>query len=170
MSVFLPNLMLKDVTEIDEALMKRYNIKALILDVDNTLTTHGSQAVQQAVLDWLALMKKKNVQLMIVSNNTNERIKPFAEKLGIEYVAMGCKPMTRGFTLAQRKFGIDKKQIAVIGDQIYTDIVGGNLKGCFTILVTPFQLEKNRFFKLKRWLEAGHIKRYKQRISREGNK
>lgn len=160
MSLFIPNLILKDVTCIDNALLKQYNIKALVLDVDNTLTTHGSQEVEQKVLDWLEKMKNDNIPLMIVSNNTHDRIKPFAERLGIEYVAMGCKPMTRGFTLAQRRFNVPKQQMAVIGDQIYTDIMGGNIKGCFTILVSPFKLENKTFFKIKRYFEQRHINRY----------
>lgn len=163
MSVFIPNLILKDVTCIDVELLNKYNIKALVLDVDNTLTTHGSQEIEKKVLDWLEMMKSKNIPLMIVSNNTEDRIKPFAKRLGIEYVAMGLKPMTRGFTIAQKRFAVPKRQIAVIGDQIYTDIVGGNMKGCFTILVSPFKLEETTFFKIKRFLENRHIKRYHKR-------
>lgn len=160
MALFLPNLILKDVTEVNPSLMEKYKIKALILDVDNTLTTHGSQHIQSEVLDWLSQMKKLGIPMMIVSNNTKERIHPFASRLGLDYVAMGCKPLTYGFSRAQKRFGFASNQIAVIGDQIYTDIVGGNLKGCFTILVSPFQLENNAFFKIKRKLEQGHIKCY----------
>ncbi len=160
MPLFIPNLILKDVTFIDKALLEQYHIKALVLDVDNTLTTHGSQEIKQGILDWLEKMKNENIPLMIVSNNTHDRIKPFAERLGIDFVAMGCKPMTRGFTIAQKRFGFPKHQIAVIGDQIYTDILGGNLKGCFTILVTPFELEEKLLFKIKRFLEKRHINRY----------
>lgn len=167
MSVFIPNIILTDVTMITLDMLKEHNIKGIILDVDNTLTTHGSQEIKAHISDWLELMKQNDIQLIIVSNNTYERIEPFANNLKLDFVAMGCKPLTHGFTKAQRKLGLSKKEIAVVGDQIYTDIVGGNLKGFFTILVTPFELESGKFFKLKRSLESIHIKRYNKRKSKE---
>ncbi|WMJ23673.1 YqeG family HAD IIIA-type phosphatase [Paludicola sp. MB14-C6] len=167
MSVFIPNLILPDVTSIDIPLLNQYNIKGIILDVDNTLTTHGSQEIKAHISDWLDVMKGNNIKLIIVSNNTFERIEPFANNLKLDFVAMGCKPLTSGFTKAQKKLGLPRNEIAVVGDQIYTDIVGGNLKRFFTILVTPFELEDGKFFKLKRMLESRHIKRYNKRKSKE---
>lgn len=168
MSVFLPNLILKDVTHIDIPLLKKYNVKGIILDVDNTLTIHGSQDVDIKIKNWLKLMSQSGIKLTIVSNNTRVRIEPFAKALGLSFVAMGCKPLTHGFTKAQAEFQLAKSEIAVVGDQIYTDIVGGNLKGFFTILVSPFKLENNRFFKLKRKLEKHHIKQYNKLNSKRG--
>lgn len=163
MSVFTPNLYLNNVTDITPELLQKYQLKALVLDVDNTLTFHNSQEVHQSVLDWLEQMKEHQIGLTIVSNNFEERVRPFAQKLGLNHVSFGCKPMTRGFTRAYKDFGIPKKQIAVVGDQIYTDILGGNLKGMFTILTVPFQIENTTLFKLKRNLEQLHIRKY-QRI------
>ncbi len=163
MSVFLPDLILKDVTYINEKLLKEHNIKGLILDVDNTLAKHGSQELANHISDWLDEMKKLDVKLMIVSNNNKQRVEPFAKKLGLDFVSMALKPMTYGFGKAQKIFNFENNEIAVVGDQIYTDIMGGNLKGMFTILVTPFSLESHFFFKLKRKLENIHINKYKKR-------
>lgn len=160
MSIFVPDLIIKDVTKISIALLEKYKIKALILDVDNTLTVHGSQLVEEKITNWIAFMKSNGIGLFLVSNNSNERIAPFAKKIGLDYIAMGMKPMTRGFTRAIKSFSLDPASVAVVGDQIYTDILGGNLKGLFTILVNPFELENNIFFKLKRFLEKSHIKKY----------
>lgn len=167
MSVFVPNLILKDVTSIDIKLLNKYNIKALILDVDNTLTIHGSQEIDEKVLDWLIEMKKNGIGLMLVSNNSHERIEPFAKKIGLPFIAMGLKPFTFGFTKAKSIFKLESSQIAVVGDQIYTDILGGNIKGLFTILVYPFVLEQNFFFKLKRSFEKTHIKKYFKALKKE---
>lgn len=166
MSVFLPNLILKDVTCIDTELLNKNGIKGLILDVDNTLTTHGSQEVEENILTWLAFMKKQNIGLVIVSNNTFDRISPFAQKIGLEFVAMGLKPLTSGLSKAQARLNLKKNEIAIVGDQIYTDIVGGNLKGFFTILVTPFKVEGKLFFKIKRKLESMHIKKYHRKLGK----
>ncbi|MEG2813291.1 MAG: YqeG family HAD IIIA-type phosphatase [Oscillospiraceae bacterium] len=163
MAIFSPNLLLKDVTYIDKKLLNKHNIKALILDVDNTLTTHGSQHIEKKIYDWLYQMEELKIKMMIVSNNTNSRVKPFADRLGIDFVAMGCKPLTFGFTRAKRRFNVPTKQIAIVGDQVFTDILGGNLKGMFTILVTPFKLEEDKFFKFKRKLEKHTINKYKRK-------
>ncbi len=166
MSVFTPDLMLNNITDIDRSLLDRHHIKGIILDVDNTLTFHNSQEVQQIVLDWLDDMKRQGIKLTIVSNNNDKRIRPFAQRLDLEYVAFGCKPLTRGFTKACKRLGLNRKEIAVVGDQIYTDIVGGNLKGMFTILVVPFQLENSFPFKVKRRLEQIHINKYNRKQQR----
>lgn len=164
MSIFTPKLMLKDVTCIDEKLLREHNISGLILDVDNTLAVHGSQELSTHISDWLKRMKKQGIKLMIVSNNTKKRIEPFAKKLGLDFVSMALKPMTGGFSKAKRIFGLENNQIAVVGDQIYTDIVGGNLLNMFTVLVSPIELESGRFFKLKRKFEKMHIKKYRRHI------
>jgi HAD superfamily phosphatase (TIGR01668 family) len=162
MSVFTPKLCLEKVTDITPELLRKNGIKGIVLDVDNTLTLHGSQEVKKEVLVWLENMKKEGILLTIVSNNYEKRVRPFAQRLGLEYVSFGCKPLTKGFTQACRKFSLRKEEIAVVGDQIYTDILGGNLKGMFTILVTPFELETGWTFRLKRSLEKIHIRKYRR--------
>lgn len=163
MSIFTPDLCLEDITWINASLLEKYHIKGIILDVDNTLTHHGSQEVEQRILDWLAEMKRLGIGLSIVSNNYERRVRPFAEKLGLEFVSFGCKPLTRGISIACKRLGLSKKQVAIVGDQIYTDVLGGNLKGIFTILVNPFEPEAGRLFRLKRSLEKIHIKKYYRR-------
>lgn len=167
MSVFTPDLYLDNITQVDISLLKRHNIKGVILDVDNTLTLHNSQAVEQMVLDWLKEMKDQGIGLTIVSNNYEARVRPFAEKLGLDFVPFGCKPLTRGISIACKRLGLPKEQVAMIGDQIYTDIMGGNLKGVFTILVKPFQLEDSLLFRIKRRLEKIHIRKYHRRHGEE---
>lgn len=163
MSVFVPNLMLKDVTCINEMLLKEHNIKGLILDVDNTLAKHGSQELSIHISNWLKEMRKLDIKLMVVSNNRKKRVEPFAKKLGLDFVSMALKPMTTGFSKVKQSFQLENNEIAVVGDQIYTDIMGGNLKGMFTILVAPILLEDHFSFKLKRKLEAIHINSYNKR-------
>ncbi len=166
MSLFTPNLMLNNVTDIDLDFLESKGIKGIILDVDNTLTMHNSQEVHKIVLEWLQKMKDNSIKLIIVSNNYEERIKPFADKIGLDYISFGCKPLTKGMTQAVKKMGLKKEQVAIVGDQIYTDILGGNLKGLYTILVVPFELENTTFFKIKRRLEKLHINKY-NRINRK---
>lgn len=163
MSIFMPDLMLRDVTRVDKALLDANGLRGLILDVDNTLTEHGSQYVRPQVEQWLRRMSDQGIRLIIVSNNTRSRVQPFASRLGLDFVAMGCKPLTMGLSRAQKQMGLPTQEVGVVGDQIYTDVVGGNLKGMYTILVTPFVVEDTAFFKLKRSLETIHIRAYCKR-------
>ena len=163
MSVFTPDIMLHDVTKIDNALLDANGIKGLILDVDNTLTDHGSQILRQSVRDWLCKMDLAGIKLIIASNNTKKRVKPFADKIGLDFVSMSCKPIGYGLSKARKKMKLSAKETAVVGDQIYTDIVGGNLQGMYTILVTPFLIEDKPFLRMKRSIETIHIRAYEKK-------
>lgn len=162
MSLLHPTLALGRVTEITKELLDSLGVSALILDADNTLTTHNNPQPAESVMDWLHIMKESAVSLVIVSNNNDRRIRPFARQLELDYTAMACKPLTIGFTRTAKKLGLPPGRIAVVGDQIFTDILGGNLFGAVTILVEPMLKETGAFFRFKRRLEAGILRRWRR--------
>lgn len=127
--------------------LKELGIRGLILDLDNTLTTHDNPVPADGILEWLDCMKKNNIRLMIVSNNHPPRVKPFADMLGLDFVSEGRKPLTKGFREASQKMNLPKKQLAAVGDQIYTDVLGANLYGIKMLYVQPIEHEKTNFFK-----------------------
>lgn len=133
--------------------LKELGIKGLILDLDNTLTTHDNPVPTDGILEWLDCMKKNNIRLMIVSNNHPPRVKPFADMLGLDFVSEGRKPLTKGFREASQKMNLPKNQLAAVGDQIYTDVLGANLYGIKMLYVQPIEHEKTNFFKFKRKME-----------------
>ncbi len=133
--------------------LKELGIKGLILDLDNTLTTHDNPVPADGILEWLDCMKKNNIRLMIVSNNHPPRVKPFADMLGLDFVSEGRKPLTKGFREASQKMNLPKNQLAAVGDQIYTDVLGANLYGIKMLYVQPIEHEKTNFFKFKRKME-----------------
>ena len=141
--LFKPTIWIKNVLCIDREFLAEHGIDALILDLDNTLSLHGAPAAEQGIPEWLDKMRELGVPMMVVSNNTAKRVAPLAAKLGLDYTANG----------ALKKLGTDRKRTAVVGDQIFTDVLGGNLAGMPTILVEPFMLEKNVFFRMKRKAE-----------------
>lgn len=147
------------VTEITPDILEKLGIRGLILDLDNTLTTHDNPVPGEGVLDWLDVMKKNNIRLMIVSNNHAPRVKPFADMLGLEFVSEGKKPLTKGFKEAIEKMGIPKKHIAAVGDQIFTDVLGAGLFGVKMLYVDPIEHEKTTFFKVKRKCEKPFLPR-----------
>ena len=163
MSLFFPSLYLKSITALTPARLKLWGIRGLILDVDNTLTTHDNPLPSPEVLAWLETMRAHQIEMIILSNNRPERVRPFARLLGMGFAASAKKPLTFGFRRAAGRLGLSKNEIAVVGDQIFTDILGGNYWGARTILVRPMQPEKSRFFRLKRWLERDILRAYGSR-------
>ena len=153
MALFKPTFALKSVLEITPASLKKHGIRALILDIDNTLTTHDNPVPAEGVTDWIANMKKHGIKLIIVSNNHAERVIPFAKLLKLRFVPNGAKPLPFGMDSAVKKLGLKRNEICVVGDQIFTDILGANLAGIRSIFVYPIEPETSRFFKIKRTIE-----------------
>lgn len=141
------------VTEITPEFLIKNNIRGLLLDLDNTLTTHDNPVPGEGVTEWLDSMRSAGIKMVIVSNNHPPRVKPFADMLGLDFVCEGKKPLANGFNRAQKRMGIPFSQLAVVGDQIFTDMLGANLKRVRGIFVYPIEHEKTKFFKLKRWAE-----------------
>lgn len=151
--MFKPTYVFDKVGEITPEFLNKNNIKALLLDLDNTLTTHNNPIPPQTSLDWLDKMKSAGIKLMIVSNNSAERVTPFAEALGLHFVPNGKKPLTFGYTQAIKELGLSKKNVATVGDQIFTDILGSNLKGIRSCFVFPIEPETSLPFRFKRACE-----------------
>ncbi len=157
--IFKPTYWVRNVLSIDEAFLKEAEIEGLILDLDNTLSMHGNPAAEEGIPEWLDAMRSLGIKLMVVSNNTKKRVEPLAEKLGLEFISSGAKPLTFGINKAAQAMGLPKNKLAVVGDQIFTDVMGGNFAKIRTILVEPFHLEKGVLFKLKRSAEGLVFKR-----------
>ncbi len=163
MPLFKPCFMADKMIDLDIDFFRDLGCKALLLDVDNTMTTHDNPTPAEGVIEWIDRMKSYGLKLIIVSNNYPERVSPFAEKIGLDFVARGAKPLAKGYKEACRRLGIKPKEAVAIGDQIYTDIIGGNLLGAYTVLTVPYEAENKIFFKVKRFLEKPVIASYKRK-------
>lgn len=153
MLFFEPTYVFNDITGITVSFLREKCIKGIVLDIDNTLTTHNNPIPPDSSMQWLENAKNAGIKLIIVSNNKPERVVPFAELLDLEFVANGKKPLTTGINKAVKKLGLEKRYIAAIGDQIFTDIIGANLSGIRSCFVFPMQPEKSLPFRIKRTLE-----------------
>lgn len=129
MSLFYPTILRKRVTSITAEDLRALGVRGLLLDVDNTLTTHGSQALDPAVLAWLQAMEAAGFTPTVVSNALRKRVEPFAGKLGLRFIAFACKPLPIGFLRAAKRLGLPRGQCVVIGDQTFTDVLGARLAG-----------------------------------------
>ena len=153
MPLFLPDLILNKITDLSLDILKKMNIKGILLDVDSTLAEHGRQVPYEGVLEWLDMMQKNGIKLMILSNNNPQRVKPFADMLKLPFAADGLKPLPFKAKKAAEAMGISIKETALAGDQVYTDILAGNLAGMKTILLQIPDIKESRFFQFKRAME-----------------
>lgn len=155
-----PYLQVERATDITVELLKQMNISCLILDVDNTLCLKKGKIIIDGVLSWLDQMQKDGIKLIILSNAKPKRMEGIAKKFGLPFVGLGGKPLTFGYKRAAKRMGENIKNCAIVGDQLLTDILGGNLAGCKTILVCPVELENSFGFKIKRGIERKLLKKY----------
>ena len=162
-----PRLYCKKVTDISLDYLETNQIKGILLDVDNTLLDFDLNVVD-GLEQWYQKIKENNIKCMILSNsNKTEKIKKVANLLKIEYIQFATKPLKRGFKKAQRKLDLNPENIAVVGDQIFTDVIGANRSKMHSILVEPLA-EKDLFLtKFKRPLENLVIKKY---LKKQGRK
>ena len=151
--MFHPFLLKKNITEITVEELREMGVVGLLLDVDNTLTAHDSQELSSAVADWRETVMRAGMRPLIVSNGKKKRVQPFAKRLGLPFTASAAKPLPFGFWRAARSLGLKRRRCVVIGDQIFTDVLGANLFGVPCIFVFPMEMEKTRFFRFKRRME-----------------
>ena len=132
-----PNVYLKNVQEITIQFLMKNKIKALILDVDNTLIDYYKN-LSEDVIKWAHDLQGQGIRMYILSNtNKKEKVEKVAKELELPYKIFARKPSKRGFNQIQKELKIAPENIGVVGDQIFTDVIGGNRSKMFTILVEP---------------------------------
>lgn len=161
--LFTPEYIFKNVEAITPAWLAGQGITALVLDVDNTLTGDGSQQLDASVRAWLGAMREAGISLTIVSNNVGRRVAPFAQKLGLAWVPLACKPLPPGLAVARRRLGVPRRQMAMVGDQIFTDRLAAGLYGIRCLYVLPRGADKNAGVRFKRRFEPYFLNKYYQK-------
>jgi len=160
---FYPSLILNDIYEIDIDKLKKNNITLLIFDIDNTLVPYHEPNASERILSYMKNLEDHGFSVALVSNNRAERVEKFNQSLSLFHVASAMKPFKRGLKHVMRHFNATKQSTAIIGDQIFTDVYGGNRLGVFTILVTPIERKEGLFFRFKRRMEEIVINHMKKR-------
>lgn len=149
---FSPDDFIEKYEFIDVDYMNMHNKKVIISDLDNTLISWDSKKDTKELVKWLKKMKKAGFDIIVVSNNTEERVKEFCKSLNLEYVAAAKKPFTTGFKRALRKLNRKPEEAIILGDQVLTDVLGAKSLGVMSVLVKPisktdaFKTRINRFF------------------------
>ena len=161
MSLLVPTFFTDKITDISPSFLKTQGVTSILADIDDTLTYHKDPHVPEKILEFINLMKINNIKIILISNNSKDRASKFAKKLNLPYISRAFKPLPFGINLALKKLNISKYNAMIIGDQIFTDVLGANLLGIKSVLVNPFEKNQTIFLKLKRLFEIPIRKKLK---------
>lgn len=160
---FLPSRHVKSIFQITPEYLKEKGMKAIITDLDNTLVAWDRPDATPELLEWFAEMKKAGIKVLIVSNNNQKRVSAFSQPIDIPYIFEARKPMGKAFRRAVKLLGVKKEETVVIGDQLLTDIFGGNRGGFYTILVLPVAQTDGFWTKFNRRIERRIMNFFKRK-------
>lgn len=150
-----------NIFDINPDFLTSLGIKALLLDVDNTIATYTSHEPVTGAVEWAKALEQAGFDLVIVSNNVEKRVSAFARRFGLPWISFAMKPFPFGYLKAKKKLGCRRGECAIIGDQIFTDVIGANLCGMKSVLLSPIEPEDGISFRIRRYLERGLRKKYK---------
>ncbi len=150
---FTPDIMVATVADITAECLKHHGIKAVMVDLDDTLVASNSSLLPVAYRQWLDALRAAGIKVLILSNGSPARVSYWLKELELPGFALVGKPLVFAFRKGLRKLGVQAHETAMIGDQLFTDILGANLSGIKSILVKPLTAGKYLHTRLARNLE-----------------
>ena len=154
-----PKAQFDKVTDITVDFLRKNNIKAVILDVDKTLMDLDRKPLKN-VEKWVDSLKNEKIKICIASNSIKKgKISKMAKKLDLPFIYFSTKPLKRGLKKAKNIVQEKNENIAEIGDQLFTDVLGANRMKMFSILTKPISGEKTKLGALKRKIEKIYLKK-----------
>ena len=158
-SWMMPDKVFEHYYDIEPRYLLSLGIKALIIDIDNTLAPYEQDVPDERIVSWLDSLAENGISASFVSNNEWERVQRFNEKLGLPAYAKSGKPFAKNLRRAMERMGSDVTNTAMLGDQLLTDVCAGKHIGLRVFLVPPIKDRTSAFFRFKRTLEVGTIKK-----------
>lgn len=158
-----PHQYVQSIFDINITTLKEAGVKGIIFDIDNTLVPYDIPEPTKEIIELFEKIKQAGLSVALVSNNTEDRVLKFNEKLKVFALHKSRKPGTRSFKRALELMKLTKDEVVVVGDQVFTDVYGGNKTGIKTILVVPVSEKDEWITKIKRGLEKQVIKQYEKR-------
>lgn len=160
LDIFIPDCVFARFDDITSSFLSENGIKALIIDIDNTLAPYEIAEPDDRIKAWFDGLEAFGVSVTLMSNNSRERVELFNSSLNLNAYYDSRKPLAKNLKKAMSDMGSDATDTAVIGDQLFTDAYGGKRLGLMAIIVPPIRDKDSFFFKLKRSLEVPVIRRY----------
>lgn len=153
MKLFYPDCIYDRIYDINISQLKEKNIKAIVFDIDNTLAANGDETPDERTRMYIKKLRDEGFEVVIASNNNKLRVEKFCEGLDVLFVHKANKPLGKRTISLLKKSNVKNREACIVGDQIFTDVLCGKLSGFYTILVTPFDDNENKFIKFKRKIE-----------------
>lgn len=159
-SLFRPTALKEKVTDLSPDFLSGLKVRALLLDVDNTIASYTSHRPVPGAAEWARSMTEAGFRVIIVSNNYKKRVSAFAAEFGLDFISFALKPLPFGYLRAAARLQMKSSECAIVGDQIFTDVVGANLCGMKSVLLKPIEPENGVTFRARRYFEKGLREKY----------
>lgn len=157
-----PDFVFNNIFEITPQFLRDLGIKALILDIDNTLVPYEIPEPTDELCAWFSALRENSISAALVSNNNHERVELFNRSLGLPMFAKSGKPSRKNLRRAMNEMGARPENTAMIGDQIFTDVFAGKRLGLRAMLVPPIKDKRDPFTAFKRLLERPILRAYRK--------
>lgn len=154
MENYVPDIYIKSIYSIDYEKLQNRGIKCLLFDLDNTIAPLSLKMPSRKVKNFFNDLKNMGFKIIIFSNSGKSRLKPFKDTLDVDCAYSACKPMRKKFDIILRDYKYSISEVAIIGDNLVTDILGGNKVGITTILVNPLSNKERVVTKISRLYES----------------
>jgi HAD superfamily phosphatase (TIGR01668 family) len=168
---FIPDYLFDGIFDIPEDFFEKLDIRAVIFDIDNTLVKDGYPFPEEKTKEYIYSLRKKGIAVAIASNNNEERVRKFVESFDcdIAYSFKSGKPKKSSLQTVLNTFRQQPSHVALVGDQILTDVIAANLNGIISVYVKPIDTTiENAFFVLKRILERPFLGIYRLKHKKKG--
>lgn len=161
--LFMPNDYVKSVFQIDIEKLAEAGFKGIITDLDNTLVGWDVKSPTIEIQQWFKRANELGITITIVSNNNEDRVSSFSKDLDVDFIFKARKPMGKAFNKAIKHMNINPEETIVIGDQMLTDVFGGNRNGLYTIMVVPVKRTDGFITKFNRIIERRLLNYFKNK-------
>lgn len=159
----LPREYVHNIFAITPEKLKALGIRGVITDLDNTLVEWDREEATEEIQAWLLLMKEAGIRVIIVSNNNEARVKRFADPIGVPYIHRARKPLGAAYYQALVRLKLRPEEAAMVGDQLLTDVMGGNRLKLYTFLVRPVAQSDGFVTRFNRFVERRVFKDLKRK-------
>ena len=163
MAVFRPTAVRQGLMDLTPEFLTGLGARALLLDIDNTVASYTSHEPIPGAVEWAKRMVDAGFRVLVVSNNFKKRVRAFSSKLGLDCISFAMKPFPFGYLKARRLLRMKCAECVIVGDQIFTDVVGANLCGMKSVLLTPIEEEEGFSFRARRYFEKPLRKKFQKR-------
>ncbi len=166
MKKLIPDYVFHSIYDITPNFLLEQGVKGVLIDLDGTLASNktATPPSPKAIADFFRTLKKSGMRVLVFSNNRKRRVSLFCKTLDIDFIYWAGKPFLKGFRRASKHLGLPSNKLAIIGDQIFTDVLGGNRVGALTCYVNTLD-KRSLWVNMRRRIERGFVAKGKKGVS-----